>query len=211
MIKAEITEKDLENLRESVKLRMSEKRYNHTLGVEREAKKLSEIYAPDKINKMRAAALLHDITKEYSLEKQLKICEKFGIIIGNYDIKMPKIFHSKTAAELICKEYPEYADEEIISSVRYHTTGRENMSICECIIFLADYIEDTRTFEDCVKLREYFYEGLAKCENGKDKEKLLADTMIYSLDMTVFDLLRENKLICEDTVKARNYFMAKNG
>lgn len=202
-----ITEEMLSHLREDVKSRMSEKRYRHTLGVEREAASLSKIYAPDKTMKMRAAALLHDLTKEYSFEKQLKICEKFGIMIDTIEYKTPKTFHAKTAAALIPEEYPEYADSDIISAVRYHTTGRENMSICESILYLADYVEDTRTFPDCVKLREYFYGRLGDCNTDQEKLGLLYDTMIISFDMTMSGLLSDGVPICHDTVDARNSFI----
>ncbi len=202
-----ITEEMLTSLREKVKSCMSEKRYRHTLGVEREAAALSEIYAPDKVMEMRAAALLHDITKEYSFEKQLKICEKFDIMVEALEYRTPKTFHAKTAAALIPLDYSEYADPDIISAVRYHTTGRANMSMCECILYLADYIEDTRTFPDCVKLREYFYSNLANCKSGDDRLALLCDTMIISFDMTMSGLLSDGVPICHDTVDARNSFI----
>lgn len=202
-----ITEEMLDVLREKVKGSMSEKRFRHTLGVEREAARLSAIYAPDKMMKMRAAALLHDITKEYCFEKQLKTCEEFGIIIDTLDRLTPKTFHARTAAVLIPDLYPEYDDNDIVSAVRYHTTGRADMGICECILYLADYIEDTRTFPDCVKLREHFYRGLADCKDEADKYALLYDTMVISFDMTMSGLISDGVPICHDTVDARNSFI----
>lgn len=204
-----ITEEMLSRLREDVKDGMSEKRYRHTLGVEREAAALCAVYAPEKKNEMRAAALLHDITKEYSLEKQLKICERFGIIVNTLDKMAPKTFHAKTAAALLGELYPEYDIPDIVSAVRYHTTGRADMSICECILYLADYIEDTRTFPDCVRLRGYFYTGLAKCGTENDKLALLYDTMTLSFDMTIKGLVEDGVPICHDTTDARNSFIVR--
>ncbi len=202
-----ITEEMLGLLRESVKAYMGEKRYKHTLGVEREAARLCAIYAPEKESEMRAAALLHDITKEYSLEKQLKTCEKFGIMVDVLDRMAPKTFHQRTAAALIPSLFPEYDMPDIISAVRYHTTGRADMSICECILYLADYIEDTRTFPDCVKLREHFYSGLDMCKSADDRLALLYDTMVISFDMTMSGLISDGVPICHDTVDARNSFI----
>ena len=57
---SEINEEMLDTLRQRVGTGMSEKRYRHTLGVEREIARLGEIYLPDRIQELRAAALLHD-------------------------------------------------------------------------------------------------------------------------------------------------------
>ena len=59
----EITEKMLAELRERVKPYLTDKRYLHTLAVEEEAAALGSVYLPSDINRLRAAALLHDITK----------------------------------------------------------------------------------------------------------------------------------------------------
>ena len=87
---------------------------------------------------LRAAALLHDITKKCDFEKQLQYCAEFDIIIGNYDKLSPKTFHSKTAAAIIPRDFPEFDDEEIISGVRWHTTGHDGMTDFEAIVYLAD-------------------------------------------------------------------------
>ncbi len=203
--KLRLTEEKLSFLREKVKEYQTEKRYLHTLAVEREAAALGEIYLPDKIPHLRCSALLHDITKVLSLEKQLQYCQKFDIMVRNGDELSPKIFHAKTAAEVAKRDFPDFVNEEILSGVRWHTTGRRNMTVFECIVYLADYIEDTRTFEDCVKLRNYFYSRIRN--DGADKEEVLFSTMITSFDMTIKNLMEEGALIDSDTVEARNYFI----
>ena len=118
----------LSSLRESVKNEMGEKRYFHTLEVEKMAARLGEIYAHDKISLLRAAALLHDITKERTTEEHIAICENNGIEVTLADRKAPKMFHSRTAALVIPTKYPEFDVPEIITAVRYHTTGRADMT-----------------------------------------------------------------------------------
>ncbi|MBQ4137590.1 MAG: nicotinate (nicotinamide) nucleotide adenylyltransferase, partial [Clostridia bacterium] len=54
----------LSNVRERVRTMMGKRRFLHTLGVEREINFLAGIYCPEKREKLRLAALLHDITKE---------------------------------------------------------------------------------------------------------------------------------------------------
>ena len=136
-----ITESELDTLRGELAGVMSNKRYRHTVEVEKMAARLSELYCPEKTNILRAAALLHDITKEYSAEKQREICKQYGIALGKYDILSPKTFHAKTAARLIPEKYPAFAAPEVIEAVRWHTTGRADMTICEKILYLADYID----------------------------------------------------------------------
>lgn len=196
---------DIEALREEVKPYLTGKRYLHTLAVEREAAHLGEIYLPEKVNSLRAAALLHDITKKCDFEKQLQYCAKFGIIVSDYDRLAPKTFHAKTAAALIGEAFPRFDDEEIVSAVRWHTTGHDEMTVFESIVYLADYIEDTRSFPDCVELRRFFYDSLAA---GLEKNKVFVDTMIRSFDMTIKNLVEEGALLDCDTVGARNYFLS---
>ena len=160
---------DIESLRLSVKCRMDERRYSHTLSVERMAAYLGELYLPEKVDELRCAALLHDITKNETEEKQLQYCDKFDIIVRDFDKISGKLLHAKTAAMLIGREYPEYATEDVVSAVRWHTTGYDGMSVFDMLIYLADYIEDTRTFDDCIFLRNYFFWAKPECMTEKEK------------------------------------------
>ncbi len=200
-------EKVLAELRHDIRLYMSGKRLLHTFAVEREAIALSAIYAPDSEYELRAAALLHDITKELSLEKQLQLCREFGIMYTENETLTPKIFHSRTAETVIKRDFSELAVPSVLSPIRWHTTGRDQMNLPEIILFLADFIEDTRTFESCVELRRFFYEGLSG-RGGVDKWQMhLTDTMILAFDMTIKELLSAGTPIHPDTIAARNYFI----
>lgn len=205
----ETSEQSLAALRERICSYMSGKRLSHTYAVEREIAVLSELYAPTEEFTLRAAALLHDITKELSLDEQLKLCEEFGIIYTREETLTPKIFHSRTAAAVIKRDFPEYAKDDILSAIRWHTTGHAAMTTGEQLLFLADYIEDTRTFESCVELRKFFYDGLKAAEGAKAKEEHLRATMIFSFDLTIRELLCDRKPIHTDTVEARNYFICQ--
>lgn len=197
----------LESLREALKEYQSGKRYNHTLAVEREVQSLGELFLPDEVSRLRAAALLHDITKAYDAEKQLKICSEFGIMVGREDIAAPKLFHAKTGALVAKRDFFDFCDDEIIGAVRWHTTGRAGMSIFEMLIYLADYIEDTRTFEDCVTLRNQFYSGISEANTVEERLAVLRRTMITSFDMTIRCLISEGALVDRDTLEARNWFI----
>lgn len=204
-----ITEAMLEGLRESLAGKMSGKRYRHTVEVERMAASLGELYAPDKILLLRGAALLHDITKEYKTEYQLMLCARYDLTVTKEDLLAPKTFHARTAAAVIPDEYPDFADGELISCVRFHTTGRRGMTLCEQLVYLADYIDLSRTFADCVRLRNYFFDAHPEEMGGKERLAHLRNTLILSFDMTMRGLLEEGTPISADSFEARNELIAE--
>ena len=173
-------EEDLETITRSVKTRMSDKRYRHTLGVEDEASRMGAVYLPEKVSDLRAAALLHDLAKELPIEEQVAICrENADPELAELE-KSPAIAHGHAAAYLIPKRYPNYALPEIISSIYKHTTGATEFSTFEKIIFLADFIEPNRPFDECIRLRNAFWDGMPE----DPTERLL------HLDRTVLSCLR---------------------
>lgn len=202
-----MSEVDIEALRDIVKGLMKDKRYLHTLGVEEEARVLGKLFIPEKCEKLAVAGLLHDITKNFSLEKQLELCDEYGIEIDRKFIA-PKLLHAKTGCEFARRKFgKELVDDEIYNGIYYHTTGREGMSLFESIIYLADYIEKNRTFPDCILLRNYFYMNIEKCSDITERKEVLRKTMVLSFNLTVKNLIEENAPIDFDTVKARNYFL----
>ena len=199
-----ITEEMLETLAQKLEGTMSPKRYRHTAEVEKMAARLGALYAPEYIMQLRAAALLHDITKEFSLQTQLQILQKFGIMIHYSDEISPKTLHARTAALLIPEEYPAFADPTILEAVRWHTTGREGMTVCEKLIYLADYIDLSRTCPDCVELREMFWGADPAGMDTKAREAHLRRVLISSFDRTIRGLLEEGGLVSPETMLARN-------
>ena len=199
-----MTEEMINELRQTVKASMSEKRAFHTLAVERMAVRLGEIYAPDKVTALRVAALLHDITKELSTDEHIRLCAEYGIELHDNDILAPKTLHARTAAAKIESDFKDYADEDVLSAVRWHTTGKAGMNICDKLIYLADYIDDSRKFEDCVKLREFFFDFDFYNANRDAQLAHLRDTLIYSYDMTISALLDSGAPIAKETFDARN-------
>ena len=204
-----ITEQMLDALREQISSGMSEKRFRHTAEVEKMVARLGALYASEKIPTLRAAALLHDITKEYSTDRQIWILAQKNLPVSRNDLYAPKTFHARTAAALIPELYPEFAMDEIIDCVRWHTTGRADMTLCEQLVYLADYIDLSRTFEDCVKLRNFFFD--AKPEEMDEAQRLshLRDTLILSFDMTIAALMEDGVPVSPDSFEARNALVCR--
>ncbi len=197
-------EKMLKELQNAIESTMSPKRFRHTVAVADMAVRLGRLYAPDKLSLLAAAGLLHDITKEYTTERQIEIFRENGIFVTKEDILSPKTFHARTAVLLIPRLYPAFADPELLSAVRYHTTGRAGMSMTERIVYFADYIDDTRTFEDCVLLRRLFWDANPAAMEQDEREEHFRRLLILSFDKTLSALIAEGGVISGDTLAARN-------
>ncbi len=200
----EITHAMLDELRTQVSGTMSPKRFRHTVAVEVMTERLCRLFCPAHIMPMRAAALLHDCTKELSAEQQETLCKELGLTVTEADRLAPKTLHARSAAALIATRYPAFDDPMIRDAVRWHTTGHGGMTLTEKLLYLADYIDESRSFESCVILRRYFWGADPERMNEDERLALLRDTLILSYDMTVRDLLDGGKPIADDTVQARN-------
>ena len=198
------TESEIDALREQVAATMSEKRFLHTAAVEKMAARLADVYAPEKKDLLRVAALLHDITKEYTADQHKEICHAYGLSCTREDERSPKTFHARTAAAVIPDRYPVFACPEVIDCVRWHTTGRSDMTLCEKLVYLADYIDESRKFKDCVVLREYFWGAHPEQMSATERLCHLDRTLVLSFDMTVRGLMEEGALVSSDTILARN-------
>ncbi len=200
-----INKEALDKLRNEIKTAsMSEKRRAHTLAVEDMVARLAGLYMPDKTNILRASALLHDITKELTVGEHAKILREHGIEPTKADLIAEKTLHARTAALLIPEKYPEFADDEVISAVRWHTTGHASMTLTEKLVYLADYIDDTRRFPDCVRLREMFWSNEPNKMSRGERLAHLDRVLIESFKMTVASLVDEERPISTDTVDALN-------
>ncbi len=206
MKKAILSEQHLELLREKIRPYISEKRYGHVLAVEEEAAALGALLLSGEIPRLRAAALLHDITKRCTAEEHLALAQALGI--ADLDGEELPTYHAVTGAALARRDFPDETDSEICTAIARHTTGAAEMTLFDAIIYLADYIEKTRTFEDCVCLRSFFYDG--KERTGDALLEHFRKTMILSFDMTIRSLLADGRRIHPDTVKARNAFLTKS-
>ncbi len=196
--------KALATLRASVASGMSEKRFKHTAAVEDMVARLAALYCPDKENLLRAAALLHDVTKEYDLAAQLELCARLGIPTTEADRLAHKTLHARTAAALIPENYPDFNHETIVSAVRWHTTGRADMTLSDKLLYLADYIDDSRLFPDCVRLRTLFWREDVAAMTEAERLSHLHRILILSFDMTIRALVGEGAVVSADTTEARN-------
>ncbi len=164
---------DFIKMERRLKKELDEERYQHTLGVMFTASALAMCHDAD-IQQAECAGLLHDCAKCIPNEKKLKLCEEYGIEVSATERKAQYLLHSKLGAYLAKAQYG-IDDPEIISSIRWHTTGRPNMSKLEKIIFIADYIEPQRCkAQHLPEIRRLAFEDL-----NQTVLRILEDTLHY--------------------------------
>lgn len=193
---------DLSCLREAVRARLSPHRFAHTLGVEEMAARLARLYAPAEEAMLRAAALLHDITKELSDSEQLALMAAADITLRPDELASAKIYHGITAPLVIARDFPAYAEQALLLAVRWHTTGRVGMTLTEAILCLADYIEEGRGYPACIALRESFFAADPATMGEGERRAHLAHALLCSLEATVASLASKNAPVCLDTAAA---------
>lgn len=203
------TENQIDLLRLEVGKRLSEKRFSHTLGVERMAVKIGEKCLPDRIDELRVAALLHDISKEYSEAEHLELLKSYNFSLSDEDLASPQLWHSFTAPFVVMRDFPEFSCEDILSAVRNHTVGAPSMSVFDEIILLSDYIEDGRSYVKCVSLRESFLEALKKACDVESAVFALHEAVYTSLNNNILEFISRGVAYHSETKATRDAFYAK--
>ena len=183
---------DLESIRESIKKTLSESRYRHVLGVEEVCYDLALIHESDTF-KAGLAGLLHDCAKSIKGNEALRLCEKFNIKLDDVTRFQPSLLHGPLGSKIAEIEYG-ISDREILSAIYYHTTGCENMSLLDKIVYLADYIEPGRRFPGIEEVRKMAVENID-------------DAIIITLNRTINYVIQRGGLLHPNTVNARNYIM----
>ena len=133
---------NINDMKKRLKDDLSKKRYEHTLGVAYTAASMAMCYGED-VNKAYIAGLLHDSAKCLSDKEKLKAAKKYKVTVTDAERENLELLHAKLGAEFAA-DYYKIDDEEILSAIRCHTTGKADMSPLEEILFIADYIEPNR-------------------------------------------------------------------
>ncbi len=181
---------DYEQYINILKDRLSDRRLYHSLKVAEAAEYLADKYGGDS-EKMYFAGLMHDILKEADENEIFMLCDKYGIEMTSIEKNTKKLHHAIVGAEYVKNEL-NIEDEDIISSIRYHTTGKSNMSLDEKILFIADFISADRDYEGVDVMR-------------KKAEVSLEDAMVEGLSFTIAELVKKKSAIHPDTIDAYNY------
>ena len=182
---------DRETALKIVKSQLTDHRYQHTLGVMETAIELANRYGADP-NKAELAAIFHDYAKFRPKDEMKGIIIDQGIDLLQFN---SELWHAPVGAYLVNVEAG-ITDEEILNAIRYHTSGRSEMTILDKIIYLADYIEPGRHFPGVEEVRE-----LAK-EN-------LTVALIQAMKNTIVFLLKKNQSVFPDTFVTYNNLISE--
>ncbi len=183
-------EKTIELIRSKLELR----RFQHSLNVAESARYLAEKYDGD-AEKAYTAGLLHDVMKNSSPEEQLGVITEAGIELLPEERANKKLWHAIAGAAYI-KNVMGIDDKEIYKAVRYHTTGRAEMSLLEKIVYLADYISAERNYKDVDVMRKL-------CDESMD------EAVLYALEFGIPDLVRKGSVIHPDSLDLYNEMVIK--
>lgn len=200
----------LSALRTDMEKILSPYRMAHTLGVEAMVARLASLYCPEKTPLLRGAALLHDMTKEYSNQQHMAIFRSCGVELRPDEAASPQVWHGMTAALVIPTRYPDFSQAELLSAVRWHTTGRAEMTLCDALLCLADFIEEGRTFADCVALRRSFFDPSPENMSPDARRRHLRNVLLTYFEITLSRLREKGGVICLDTLAAREDLYHKN-
>ena len=148
---------DLAWLRSKAYAMLDERRVPHVAGCEQEAVRLAERWGAD-TGEAAEAGILHDITKKLKGSEQLKLCDEYDIMTDDDERNNVKLLHSKTGAA--CARELFGVTDAVYNAIFWHTTGKENMTLLEKIVYLADYIEPTRSFDGVEPMRRLAYEDI---------------------------------------------------
>ena len=147
----------MEELEEAVIALMNPNRVAHVLGCRDTAVELARVYGENEVDAARAG-LLHDITKAIDGPLQLTLCDEYGIVLDTFSRSFPKTLHALTGSLVAQRIFGE--NENVVSAICHHTTGRANMTLLEKIIYIADYVEPNRDFPGVEEMRAMAYTDL---------------------------------------------------
>ena len=129
-------------IRKSLKKKLDPFRFEHTMGVAYTCQALAMRYEYD-LHKAELAGLLHDCAKRFDNETMLSKCQKREIPMSDGELRDPSLLHAKLGAWYAKEKYG-VEDQDILTAIECHTTGKKDMTLLDKILYVADYIEPGR-------------------------------------------------------------------
>jgi len=185
---------DRETLLLQVREQMTEHRFIHTLGVALTAEALARQYGADP-KEADLAGILHDYCKFWERKKMEEIIQKEESMPSDLLRYDKELWHAPVGAYIVERDLG-VTNPMVLDAIRYHTSGRQNMTLLDKILWLADYIEPGRQFPGVEEIRE-----LARKNLNEALAKALGNTLMF--------LIKQNKKIYPLTVEAYNGMLAE--
>ncbi|MEG2174301.1 MAG: nicotinate (nicotinamide) nucleotide adenylyltransferase [Oscillospiraceae bacterium] len=188
---------DLDALTSLLRERLSRPRFTHTLNVASECMRLASSHGAD--NTMAyLAGLLHDLCKEMPDDALLKIMEGSDILLDKTFLQSRRVWHGY-AASIYVRDELNLRNAQILDAIRYHSTGRADMSLLERIVYMADLISAERNYPGVEMLRALAHQSLD-------------DAMLKAMQFIIGDLAKNGRPVLKETFEAYNQLaMAQHG
>lgn len=172
------------------------KRFNHSKEVMKKALEICTHYGYDSSTLMYknalVASLLHDYCKFTSLEEYRDCLIRNNLSLDLLNLP-DGIMHAYIGSYIIKETFPDLVNLEVFNAIKYHSTGKSNMTFLEKVIYVSDYAEDSRVGDGFKEVRKCLEESL---ELAVLKESEMAIEFIKS----------KNGKIDELTIECFNYY-----
>lgn len=182
---------ELEKIIKIVENKLSEKRFNHSKCVMERCEEIAKQLEYD-VEIAKKVGIAHDIAKEIPNEEKIEYTKKNNIEIDEIELNNPTLLHAKIGADISIKEFG--FSKEMAKAIRAHTTGIENMSILDKILFIADRTSKERGFPDIEHLN-----GLL--------ERNIDEAVLYIFDKKITLQIEKKAQMHPDTIIARNWLL----
>ncbi|MEG0136224.1 MAG: bis(5'-nucleosyl)-tetraphosphatase (symmetrical) YqeK [Cetobacterium sp.] len=183
---------DIDYLKNELSKVLSIKRYEHSIRVLETATNLASIYGAD-ISKVQTAAILHDYAKEMNNTVVRDICNTFFKEETKDYMNVGEILHS-FAGVYFAKEKFKIEDSEILNAIKYHTTGRKEMTLIEKIVYISDAIEPKRDYPHVEEIRKLALVNLD-------------DAILFEANRKIEYLVKNGSIIHLNSVDMRNHLL----
>ena len=187
-------EKLITRINKDLKEVLSEKRYNHSIGVMKKAEELAKIHG-ENINKAKLVGLAHDIGKELSENEMIQYTKENNIEVDEIEKINIGLLHAKIGADICYKKYGFSIDMQ--NAIKYHTVGNLNMDLLSKIIFVADKIEEGRNYKDEDKSKDLKFAREIAVTN-------IDKALLFEIDCSIKYTIQKGKLIHPDSILIRN-------
>lgn len=185
---------DTEEVKGFLKNRLSEKRFNHSVNVADECRKLAKTYGEDE-EKAYFAGLVHDVCKEVPAQELKQMAVESNLNMTEAELETKALWHAVAGAGFV-RDSLMIEDEDIINAVRFHTIGRAGMTRLEEIVYVGDLISADRTYKDVKKFRKLAYQ---------DMDRVMLEALIFSIE----SVTEKKGMISEYTLEAYNQYVMK--
>lgn len=179
---------------EMLKMSLSKKRFTHSMNVADLSCRFADHHGGD-TEKAYLAGLLHDIKKEETPQAMKSFAILSRMDFSREEEMTPALWHAPAGAYYI-KKYLGITDTDILNAVRYHTAGRENMSLLEKVVYLGDLTSADRGYKDVEKYRALAYADLD-------------DAMFFALRYSIGETVGKYGFLPPCTIKGYNYYAEK--